>query len=96
MKKQKDDLWIKICLLPLIIGFALVYANMSIKIFNLIGWALLLFGIITGSGYLLKLYKANKEKVWKILKKLKLVKKDKGQLSDVEVDKKMGEEGECI
>ncbi len=91
MEKQKNDLWISTCLLPLIIGFALVYAKISMKIFNLIGWALLIFGILTGSGYLFKLYKTHKEKVWEILKKLKIVKKDKGQLSDDEVDKKMKE-----
>ncbi len=93
MKKQKKDDWVRICLIPLIIGFALVVSNISMKIFNVIGWVLLLFGMLTGLGYLFKLYKIHEKKVWDILRKLKLTKKTKGQLSDAEVQKKMNEGG---
>ena len=91
MKKQKNDLWIKICLLPFIIGFALVVADMSMMIFKMIGWVLLIFGIITGLGYLRKLYKTHEEWIKEFYRKVKIWRKKPEQLSDKEVDKKMEE-----
>ena len=75
-KQQETDTLIKITILPLIIGFALVWADITMTIFNVIGWALLIFGILTGSSYLVKLYNAHKEKIKKTKEELlKMVKK---------------------
>ncbi len=71
---KNNDLWVKICLLPLIIGFSLVYANLSMVIFRIIGWILLVIGSITGAFYLFDLYITHREKIWKFLRKLHLVK----------------------
>ncbi len=69
-KKPDKDHWIRTCLLPLIIGFSLVVANISMIIFKVIGWILLSFGIITGLLYI----KTNKEKILKFLRKIYLIK----------------------
>jgi len=73
MKKQ-NDAWIKIFLLPFIIGFSLVVSNVSMVIFTIIGWALLIFGTITGTFYASSWYRNNKEKIKKFLRKMKLLK----------------------
>lgn len=69
-----NDLWIRICLLPLIIGFALVYTNVGMVIFRIIGWILLVIGSITGAFYLFDLYQTHREKIRKFLRKLHMVK----------------------
>ena len=73
--KQKNDTWIKIFLLPFIIGFSLIYANISMRIFKLIGWFLFVFGIITGSYYAYDYYKNNKTKIREFLMKVYLIKR---------------------
>ncbi|GAH80087.1 unnamed protein product [marine sediment metagenome] len=76
MKKQKkDDSWIRICLLPLIVGFSLVISKISMKLFKIIGWVLLIWGIAIGLLYLLRWYKANKKKVLGFLMKINLIKR---------------------
>ena len=65
-KKQKERELIQIqntILLPLIIGFALVVAGITMVIFKAIGWVLLIWGISSGSFYLFKLYKEHKKKI---------------------------------
>lgn len=78
-KKQKQreiNILAKTIILPIIIGFALVYANITIAFFKIIGWILLIFGILSGSLYLFKLYRIHKEKVKKTKEELlKLIKK---------------------
>ena len=77
-KQREFDLLTKAVILPLIIGFSLVYAKLSIVIFTVIGWVLLAFGILFGSLYLLKLYHTHKERIQKTKEELlQLVKKDK-------------------
>ena len=73
-QKNENDLWIKICVLPLVIGFSLVIANITMFIFKVIGWFLLILGIITGAFYIFKLYKAHREKILETLRKLRLLK----------------------
>ena len=73
-KQNENDLWIKICVLPLVIGFSLVIANITMFIFKVIGWFLLILGIITGAFYVFKLYKAHREKILETLRKLRLLK----------------------
>ncbi len=76
-ENNKSDLWVRICLIPLLIGFSLVVAKISMFIFKVIGWFLLIFGMLTGLFYLIKLYRANGEKIIKFLEgiKLKLLRK---------------------
>ncbi len=74
-KKDEVDYWTKICLLPLIIGFALVVAGITNFIFKVIGWVLLIFGLLTGSIYLFKIYKTHKEKILEFLRRLYLIKR---------------------
>ena len=65
-KKQEElDTWLKVIFLPLIIGFALVFSGITMVLFKIIGWALFLFGIFAGLGYLFKLYRTHKEKIQK-------------------------------
>ena len=72
-KKQKQreiDILIKTSILPIIIGFALVYSRITIIFLNIIGWALLMIGISFGLLYLFKLYKNHKEKIKKTKEEL--------------------------
>ncbi|KKN39994.1 hypothetical protein LCGC14_0737650 [marine sediment metagenome] len=68
-----SDFWLKICLLPLVIGFALIIAGITITIFKVIGWLLFFWGLVWGLIYVYNfLYKPHKEKVdefkYKVLK----------------------------
>ncbi len=74
IKRKETDHWIRTSLMPMIIGGSLVIANISMIIFKVIGWVLLIWGIGIGALYLYKLYKANKEKIFGVLKKLYLLK----------------------
>ncbi len=69
-KQHEIDMLIKTIILPLVIGFALVFSGITMTIFNIIGWCLLIFGILTGSFYLIKLYETHKEKVKKTKEEL--------------------------
>ncbi len=77
IKKPESDHWIRTSLMPILIGGSLVITNISMILFKVIGWVLLIFGLATGSLYLLKLYKAHKEKILKFLRKLYLIKEEK-------------------
>lgn len=84
MTKEVNIRWAEIILIPLIVGFALVYANMTMILFKVIGWILFIFGILSGSVYLFKLYKIHQEKIkkykeefFKIFKKKKVKEKPK-------------------
>ncbi len=76
MSKQKtDDSWIRICLIPLLIGFSLVVAKITMVIFKVIGWALLVWGLAIGSVYLFRLYKTHRKEILKFLMKIYLIKR---------------------
>ena len=77
IKKPESDHWIRTSLMPILIGGSLVITNISMIIFKVIGWILLIFGLSTGSLYLFKLYKAHKEKILKFLRELHLIKEEK-------------------
>lgn len=75
MKKQnKSDLWIRICLVPLLMGGSLVISNISMIIFRVAGWILLIFGLVTGLFYLIKLYRTHRKKILEFLMKVYLIK----------------------
>ena len=69
-KQQDFDLLIKTIILPLVIGFALVFSGITMTLFKVIGWCLLIFGILTGSLYLFKLSRIHKEKIKKTKEEL--------------------------
>ena len=74
-KQKRDDSWIRICLIPLIIGFSFVVTSVSMKFFKVIGWALLIWGLSFGAFYLFKLYKTHRKKILKFLMKIYLIKR---------------------
>ena len=75
MTKQKtDDSWIRICLIPLLIGFSLVVTKITMIVFKVIGWVLLIWGLAIGSVYLFRLYKTHREEILKFLRKVYLIK----------------------
>ena len=78
-KQNKMDMWVKICLLPLIIGGSLIIANISLKLFKILGWMLVSIGLVTGAFYLYELYKKHREKILKFLRKIYLIKGKNGK-----------------
>ncbi len=64
-KHTEKIIWMKVIFLPLVVGFSLVYAKINMPLFRLIGWFLLIFGILSGSLYLFMLYKTHEENIKK-------------------------------
>lgn len=75
-KKIESDLLIRGTILPLVIGFALVWADITRTIFNIIGWGLLIFGCAGAFFYLRRVYLRHEETIKKTKEELlKMVKK---------------------
>ena len=65
-KQDEQEMWLKIIFIPLVVGISLVAAPISMVLFKVIGWVLMIFGIFAGLAYLFKLYGIHKEKIQKI------------------------------
>lgn len=67
-KKEESALLIKGTLIPLVVGFALIY-NIPSGIFRIIGWVALVFGFCGGFFYLREIYLKNEERIKNVFKK---------------------------
>ena len=65
-KQQEQEMWLKVIFIPLVVGISLVATPISMVLFKVIGWVLMVFGIFAGLAYIFKLYGIHKEKIQKI------------------------------